>query len=942
MAKAGPAPGDDRTETWDKVDRVVMAFENAWRLGKQPAIEHYLKDAAEERQALLRELALVDLERRLKAGQTARVEAYLQRFAALAADPQAVLDLIALEYEQRRRKQDAATVRAELLRRFPAYRQALAARLEGEDAAATFIVQGADLGTAAPVATQVTPTVAQLVTALRQGHLLKQAQLEKLTDLQHRFPKAADLRSELVRCGWLTPYQAQEISQGRGASLVVGPYVLLEPLGVGGMGQVFKARHRLMNRLAAVKLIREESRSSSEFQQRFLREVEAAAQLAHPNIVAAFDAAQHGPSMYLAMEYVDGVDLARLLKAHGPLPVARACDYIRQAALGLQHAHERGLSHRDVKPSNLLLASGGPASPERALAPAESLSPVAGTIKVLDLGLARFQFESDDERRLTRVGDVMGTPDYIAPEQVVDTRRADIRSDIYSLGCTLYELLAGRPPFATGSIEEKLLAHQTCQPAALEQMRPEVQSALAQVVRRMMAKRPEDRYQTPGEVAAALAPFGAALTAIPLGFPAGAVRGPVVAPTARPVPVAMAARTEPGSAPRRRPRRWLWAAVAGGATLVLLSIWLFRPRGQGANETDKKELPPPPVVSLLDRLRPQDIPFELRWAGQPKELVAILGATSPQAGQVTNVLFCPDGKHLLSGCSGNETSATVRLWSLETMQPVYHIHPGKAAACIAVTSDGKRAAAMGFKPLLLGWDLATGKELFRKNGWQFCYDLRFSLDGRWLLGDQNPVSTGVRQDSTVLILNGATGAKHAAFQESKSPFLRSIQLFKDGKTAVSASILLTSREPASISFFEVPSGKPIKAWTYKEGGFAKICLSPDNRYLYGAHEKDGHLWIWDLKRPKAEPIRKPASKTPTLSMALSPDGHSLFTIAPTDSKLIEWAVPAGKKLREWPIMNVPSWSHVLDVAPDGRHIAVGRADGRILILRLKEAAKPAP
>jgi serine/threonine protein kinase/WD40 repeat protein len=943
MAKARLAPEDGRTESWDRVDRAVKAFEDAWRLGKRPAIDDYVKDATEDRLALLRELALVDLERRLKAGEATRVEAYLRQFAVLAADPPTVLDLITLEYEQRRRKEAVASVRAELLRRFPTHRQALLARLEGEDAAATFIVQKADSATAAPVATQVTQTMAQLVTALRQGQLLKQAHLDKLTDLQHRFQRAADLRSELVKCGWLTPYQAQEIAKGRGGGLLVGPYVLLEPLGAGGMGQVFKARHRLMNRLAAVKLIREESRSSSEYHQRFLREVEAAAQLSHPNIVAAFDAAQHGTSVYLAMEYVEGVDLARLLKAHGPLPVARACDYIRQAAFGLQHAHERGLSHRDVKPSNLLLARGGSVSPERALAPGETHPSLAGTIKVLDLGLARFQLESDDERRLTRVGDVMGTPDYIAPEQVVDTRRADIRSDIYSLGCTLYELLVGRPPFATGSIEEKLLAHQTGQPVALEQVRPEVQPALAQVVRRMMAKRPEDRYQTPGEVAAALVPFGAAPTAIPLRFPPDAAFRASPAPTARSEAVPVVGRTEPTSPPRGRPGRWLWAVVAGGAALVLLSIWFFRPSDQDPDEIDKEESPPPHKVSLLDRLRPQDIPFELRWQGQPKELVAILGAASPHAGQVTCVRFSPDGKYLLTGCNGTTgQNAAARLWNLETVQPVYDVHPSGPVASIALTSDGKRVAAMGTNPRLLAWDLVTGKELFRQTGWRLCYDLHFSRDGRWLLGDQNPPSTGVHQDSTVLILNGATGERHAAFQESKSPFLTSIQLFKDGKTAVSASVKHTSKEPASISFFEVPSGKPIKSWTYKDGGFTQIRLSPDNRYLYGSHEKDGHLWIWDLKQSPPKPIRKPASKTPIRSMAIAPDGHTLFTFAPGESNLVQWAVPAGAKEREWMLPKVTSFFHVLAMAPDGRHLAVGRGDGRILILRLASAKSQSP
>jgi serine/threonine-protein kinase len=935
MTRASSAPGANRTENWVKVDRAVKAFEDAWRFGKQPAIEDYLHDAAAERPALLRELAAVDLERRLKAGQPARVEAYLKRFASLAAEPQGVLDLILLEYEQRHRKEPVEKLRGEILGRFPAQRQALLAALErhqAEEESFTEIGAVPVLAAQAGTATQVSQTVAELVTLLREGQFLKQVHLDKVTrDLQHRFGQTDKLLHELVRWGWLTPYQAEAMAQGRGPGLLVGPYVLLEPLGAGGMGQVFKARHRLMNRLAAVKLIRPEVRSASEFLQRFLREVEAAAQLAHPNIVAAFDAAQYGATLYLAMEYVPGMDLGRLLKAHGPLPLDRACDYVRQAALGLQHAHERGLIHRDIKPSNLLLASGEPGS---TIEDRKDPLPLAGTIKVLDLGLARLQLDTGDERcRLTQEGEIMGTPDYIAPEQVLDSRQADIRSDIYSLGCTLYHLLAGQPPFPSGSSVEKLLAHQKTEAMAVEQLRPDVPPPLAQVVRRMMAKRADGRFQTPGQVAAALTPFCA-------------VRE--LGPTASPVemsPLAIPVTAAGATATASRRRRWLWPAVAAGTALVVVLAVIFWPRGKNPDPIDQKKPPPPvvnlPMVYLLDRLKPEDIPFKFRWQGQPKELVAILGLTSPHKGHISCVAFSPDGKYLLSGCNDIGKGAEVRLWNLETLQPAYHVYPGQSVTSIAVTSDGKRAVAMGTNPRLLAWDLATGKERFRQKGWRFCYDLRFSPDGNWLLADENPdwniVPVEARNPGgNVLILNGQTGETHATFKESKSPFLRSIQIFKDGKTAVSATVKHLSAEPAAISFFEVPSGKLIKSWTYKDGGFMQIRLSPDNRYLYGGHEKDGHLWIWDLKQPKPEPIRKPATKSPIHSMALSPDGNTLLTFAPVESKLSEWTVPAGNKGREWKLTSIPYHLQVLAMAPDGRHIAVGRGDGHILILRLKE------
>src|SRR5579864_1853731 len=236
MTKAGSMP--DRSANWDKVDRAVKAFEDAWRFGKQPAIEDYLHDAGAEQLTLLRELALVDLERRLKAGQRARVEAYLKRFAELAGEPQGVLDLIALEYEQRRRKENAQALRKELLGRFPAHRASLVAafeRLQAEEETFTEIQKVPVLSTPTPTPTDVPQTVAELVTLLRDGQFLKQVHLDKVTrDLQYRFGQAAELRRELVRWGWLTPYQAEAMAQGRGAGLLVGPYVLLEPLGAGG------------------------------------------------------------------------------------------------------------------------------------------------------------------------------------------------------------------------------------------------------------------------------------------------------------------------------------------------------------------------------------------------------------------------------------------------------------------------------------------------------------------------------------------------------------------------------------------------------------------------------------------------------------------------------------------------------------------------------------
>jgi formylglycine-generating enzyme required for sulfatase activity len=243
----------------------------------------------------------------------------------------------------------------------------------------------------------------------------------------------------------------------------------------------------LLNRVVALKVTRKELLSDPTNERRFLREIQTTARLAHPNIVVVHDASRLDGTHFFAMEYIEGADLARLVKEKGPLPISRACDYARQAALGLQHAFEHGLVHRDVKPSNLLLTADGT------------------IVKLLDLGVARcHETEGSD---LTATGSVVGTPDYLAPEQATNSRAVDIRADIYSLGCTLYHLLAGHAPFPEGSSLEKALKHLHDTPSPIRQERPQVSAELAAVLDKMMAKKPSDRYQRPCEVAEALMPF---------------------------------------------------------------------------------------------------------------------------------------------------------------------------------------------------------------------------------------------------------------------------------------------------------------------------------------------------------------------------------------------------------------------------------------------------
>jgi hypothetical protein len=272
-------------------------------------------------------------------------------------------------------------------------------------------------------------------------------------------------------------------------------YRIVRWLGAGGMGVVYQAEHRLMGRAVALKVLDPRLTSQARAVERFRLEVTAAARLSHPNIVTAHDAEQAGDLHFLVMEYVEGTSLSHLVKQRGPLPLVHACNAARQVALGLQHAFEQGMVHRDIKPQNLMLTP-------------------KGQVKILDFGLARILTEgagagAGAALTLTEPGMMLGTPDFMAPEQARDPRGADIRADIYSLGCTLYFLLAGVPPFPRGTALEKILAHLQDAPRPLDRHRADIHipAELVAIVARMMEKDPGRRYQTPVEVATALVPF---------------------------------------------------------------------------------------------------------------------------------------------------------------------------------------------------------------------------------------------------------------------------------------------------------------------------------------------------------------------------------------------------------------------------------------------------
>jgi serine/threonine-protein kinase len=323
-----------------------------------------------------------------------------------------------------------------------------------------------------------TPTArADLLAAATAAGLWTPAQAARAEAAVPPSARSAGAAAEaLVAAGLLTRFQADRLLAGRADGFVLDGYVIQEQLGKGAAGRVYKAVHRAMNRTVAVKLLRAELTHTTAARGLFDREARAAARLNHPNVVTTLDANRVGDRCYLVREYVDGPTAAALVADRGPLPVAEACELIRQAAVGLGHAHEQGLAHRDLKPANLLVAR-----------PSKSLPGCA--VKVADFGVGRLAAPAGD-------------PDYAPPEQADRPDAADYRADLYALGGVFYFLLTGRPPFPGGTAEDKRRRHRSVAPEPVGRVRPDIPPAVAEVVHRLLAKDPNSRFQSAAGVAA--------------------------------------------------------------------------------------------------------------------------------------------------------------------------------------------------------------------------------------------------------------------------------------------------------------------------------------------------------------------------------------------------------------------------------------------------------
>jgi serine/threonine protein kinase len=709
-------------------------------------------------------------------------------------------------------------------------------------------------------------SVAECLETLGRLPLLTSTQLKDLPRLRLADPRA--LAKALLQRGWLTPYQANQLLQGRGGELVLGSYLLLERLGTGGTGVVFKARHQKLQRVAAVKLIRPELLSDAEVVARFYREIQLLSRINHPHVVLAYDAGPIGRTHFLAMEYIDGIDLTTLVKRSGPLPVGQACEYIRQAALGLQSAHEHRLTHRDIKPSNLLLSMvPGPSSANKGAGTKDQKH----VIKVLDLGLARIQRNlardrggplTEEQANLTLTpahGVMMGTPDYIAPEQAVDFRQADIRSDIYSLGCTLYFLLRGQPPFAGGTVVQKLLKHQQAEPEPLAKYRTDVPESVNAMLRRAMAKDPAQRYQTPQELADALQ------TLLAGKAPA---KGKAVA-------------VAPPSSPSSRRKRSRWVVALAAIALVPLLLWLLSPNGGpgGAGVPASPIGPVPSGGNPLDQLSAAGIAPGNRFAGQPPELVAVIG-TSDSA--ITALTLRPDSRVVATAHEDRKA----RTWSVAEgkIGPVAEPPVGETGPLLAVA----------YSP--------TGQYLAL--GWSQCH-------------------LHVREAQTNRLLSN-----RRVWFEKQAGFAFSAdgkELFVAGRSAlrvVDMNLLIAGGAPRP--------EKTLTECSDPEGPSYHVACANNGRWLAWGGARDGALRVWDRKNQREQHILK--NGQPVLALAFSPGSRLLATNSSHSIRL--WQVESGQSAAG--SKDTQGRVTTLAFAPDGRRLAAGTDQGEVVLWEMPQ------
>jgi len=775
----------------------------------------------------------------------------------------------------------------------------------------------------------------ELITFLTRYQFLSSSHGESLNKDRTRFVSSVQLCGELVQRNWLTPYQQAQLLSGNGEKLIIGSYRVQSPLGEGGMGMVFKAIQPKLDRTVALKVIRPQVLAARpEILARFHREAKAIAQLNHPNVVILFDADEYNGTHYIAMEYVDGLTLEKMVRTQGPMPIRQACEYMRQSALGLQHAYEVGLVHRDIKPSNILVAqkSSNVDSPRgssmkmarptlvtvrdrdrmsQSNSSSTRLSMGWGQVKVLDMGLARLVDSLDEESPqheqtpLTRAGALLGTPDFIAPEQARDARNVDIRADIYSLGCTFYYVLTGKPPFPGGTDVQKLIRHQTEKPYSIDELRPGIPQEVTSILNRMLEKRAEDRYATPRHLADALDLYvNPNVPNTPVPYSLG--ESPSVAET--PIPPRRTPSPVSSSTPATNPFRDTVPAPMPG---------MFR---------DTMPLPPPASMGMTVDTFGATKPTDSLAAG-PTKARAILTAHN---GLVGGIAFSPNGSMLASaGIDGR-----VRLWDLTTSTP---------SEISAFPKPGAEFNSLTFAPhddyIIVGGTLTGTARVWRwdyKDGkaaeWGAYQGDKVGVAAMAFTPDGKRFAAGIGPFVVVWKISGRSAGTGEILKGHTSA-VRAVAWSPDGKRLVSAG------EQRTILFWGfgwLGASQKAKVTGHAES-FSGLSFSPDGNRL-AVVGQDKAVTLWDSDDPKAETSVAMAGHSHQLRFVQYLSDGKLLSIAQNGQAII-WDTAAGSAISEFQLVDRMAAS--IGASSDGKRIAIGSTDGRVALFEPSRTASAA-